>query len=524
VALIDQGNGWRLTNNGLPESFIQPPDTLTPRSPANWLSMLPVLLRPEIRHMVIIGLGAGMTVSAVPSTLESIDVIELEPEVVAANRAVPDRAGGDPLADPRIALRLGDARGALTLSERRYDAIVSQPSHPWTSGASHLYTREFFQLAHSRLTPEGVFVQWIGAAFVDPERLRSLLAALTGVFRCVEVYRPVAQALVMVASDTPFDVAKSAERALAAAGADFEDEGIHRVEDVVAALAFDADTSREFADGTPPNSDDWNRLAMSERPAGRGRSTWVAEVFAPRDPLPAFADRLDLAVLARRLHTEGYGARGRRLAQQLDGPRRGLVLGWLAVDTQRPDRARQHFAAALDADPALRDAAIGLALVDPAADLSDLPDSAQAVIRALRDPEGLKLARANEERLAQWRPGDLLYPEAAELRVRWRLELGGEAELREAYQILAPLIERAVLPRYLLYRARVAARLGDPRVAWISLQALSTSDRASPPVAAEAVALAMELGAPAESKVVQRLQRAMSGRPNPAPAGTPAQS
>jgi hypothetical protein len=147
------------------------------------------------------------------------------------------------------------------------------------------------------------------------------------------------------------------------------------------------------------------------------------------------------------------------------------------------------------------------------------------VLRARREPEGLELARANDERLAQWRPGDLLHPEAAELRVRWRLALGGEAELREAHQILAPLIERAVLPRYLLYRAQVAARLGDPRVAWISLQALSTSDRASPPVAAEAVALAMELGVPPDSKVVQRLQRAMGGgRPIPAPAASPAQS
>ena len=33
-----------------------------------------------------------------------------------------------------------DARNALALSARRYDIIVSQPSHPWPAGASHLYT------------------------------------------------------------------------------------------------------------------------------------------------------------------------------------------------------------------------------------------------------------------------------------------------------------------------------------------------------------------------------------------------
>ena len=32
-----------------------------------------------------------------------------------------------------------------------YGAIVSQPSHPWTAGASHLYTRDFFQQVRERL-------------------------------------------------------------------------------------------------------------------------------------------------------------------------------------------------------------------------------------------------------------------------------------------------------------------------------------------------------------------------------------
>ena len=49
----------------------------------------------------------------------------------------------------------------MNLSDARYDAIVSQPSHPWTSGASHLYTREFFELVRSKLEPGAIFIQWI---------------------------------------------------------------------------------------------------------------------------------------------------------------------------------------------------------------------------------------------------------------------------------------------------------------------------------------------------------------------------
>ena len=111
----------------------------------------------------------------------------------------------NPLGDPRVNIILNDARGALRLTNRRYDAIVSQPSHPWTAGASHLYTREFMQLAHDHLTPDGVFVQWMNVIFMDEDLLRSLTATLLSVFREVRVYRPDPNTVVFLASDQPLE-------------------------------------------------------------------------------------------------------------------------------------------------------------------------------------------------------------------------------------------------------------------------------------------------------------------------------
>ena len=68
----------------------------------------------------------------------------------------------------RVNIVTNDARNALYLTSKQYDVIVSQPSHPWTAGASHLYTSEFVGLAKSRLTQAGgVYVQWINSLFVD---------------------------------------------------------------------------------------------------------------------------------------------------------------------------------------------------------------------------------------------------------------------------------------------------------------------------------------------------------------------
>ncbi|MCP4907158.1 MAG: hypothetical protein GY910_19455, partial [bacterium] len=202
VTVVQNRRGWRLLTNGLPESGIDRPEVprIRPNETA-WLSLLPTAARPETDEMLIIGLGGARTLEAAASSVSSIDVIELEEEVVIANRLVPRPI--DPLSNPRVSLRLGDARGAMHLTDKVYDAIVSQPSHPWTSGASHLYTREFFELTKSKLEPGGVFIQWIGQGFVDVPLFGSLMAAMSDVFAYVYVYRPVPAALVFMASNEP---------------------------------------------------------------------------------------------------------------------------------------------------------------------------------------------------------------------------------------------------------------------------------------------------------------------------------
>ena len=97
------GRQWRLTSNGLPESAIEGPGSRPSRyAVAHWLSLLAVAARPEARSMMIVGLGAGKTAENVPPSIETIDVVELEPEIVHANRALAGRRGRDPLADPRV--------------------------------------------------------------------------------------------------------------------------------------------------------------------------------------------------------------------------------------------------------------------------------------------------------------------------------------------------------------------------------------------------------------------------------------
>jgi spermidine synthase len=67
--------------------------------------------------------------------------------------------------------------------------IVSEPSHPWVPGVANLFTQEFFELGRSRLSEQGIFVQWVQIYQLSTESLRSVLATYHKVFPHVLVFR-----------------------------------------------------------------------------------------------------------------------------------------------------------------------------------------------------------------------------------------------------------------------------------------------------------------------------------------------
>lgn len=105
---------------------------------------LPMLLAPEAKEVISIGHGSGITTGAIAThPLSKLVTLEIEPAVVEASRFF-DPFNGSVLEDPRVQIVVDDARNYLILSKERFDVIVSEPSHPWRSGSSKLFTEEFF--------------------------------------------------------------------------------------------------------------------------------------------------------------------------------------------------------------------------------------------------------------------------------------------------------------------------------------------------------------------------------------------
>ena len=508
----------QVSTNGLPESVIQergsPPDLY---QEARWLSLLPLLARPDVGRYLIIGLGGGRTLAAVPPSVREVDLIELEPEIVKANRRAVKLFGlPDPLDDPRLTLRIGDARGALLLTGKNYDAIISQPSHPWTSGASHLYTEEFFKLVEQRLTPGGVFVQWMGLAFVDGPLLRGLVGTLAGVFEHVTVLRPAGGAILFLSSNEKVDFLETADRAIARAPEDMASIGVHHVTDVVAAVRLEGEASRDYAAGHPIITDNHNHLASSGgRVASQGSAVFkqTGTELQLHDPLPRLSMGVDPGMLMRTLANGASGDRASFIRNSLEGEPRALAGGWLMVSRGRPVRAASIFEGVLDLNPSSKSAQLGLALARPETDRAgDLSPAERAVFSGMgfviaRDWERL---RELDPLLAEVEPGTLVFSEAARVRAKWRLHSGDPALAWEGVTIIDVLIARGRDPRDLLLRAQLAGAAAREEYAWATLAGLSRVlrwDSRSRQLAAQALRFASTLAEDEHSEWVLRKLR-----------------
>ena len=455
VLVLEEDGFLNLRTNGLPEASTNLRGAPPYQHNQHLLATVPVLARPDTRDMLIIGFGGGVAVEGVPPSVEAVDVVELEPKVIDANRILSEERQIDPLQDRRVQVFINDARSAMRLTSKRYDAIVSQPSHPWTAGASHLYTHEFMQLAKDRLNPGGVFLQWMNTQFVTESLLRSLCATILDVYEYVRVYQWTTEVLFFLGSDEPLNV----ELDLSTTGRPLIDDRIHylekgvgSVEDVLTALMMDEANIQRFAAGAPLLTDDFNRMATESAVAMEREETLafgeLIELSLPYDPrLQAgswvhrnFPVDLNFGYISERLERGGYKRHAVELAEtleELNSPESLLLIGMGLNRQGEALESQRVLLSALLADP--QDNQARFALLRPWLNRLEQPDTpgyvtdiasrlsgSQAAVvegwRAAAQQNWQRLVELDPE-LAGTRPTDQWYLESVKLRADWRIKV-----------------------------------------------------------------------------------------------------
>ena len=166
--------------------------------------MIGAILHPNPRHAMVIGLGTGSTagwLGAVPG-MERVDVVELEPAVLRVAAAC-SAVNQDVLHNPKVQIRIGDAREVLLASRSRYDIIFSEPSNPYRAGIASLFTEEFYRASAQRLNGDGMFLQWVQAYDVDAQTIRTIYATISSVFPFVDTWHTDTGDLLLAASKQP---------------------------------------------------------------------------------------------------------------------------------------------------------------------------------------------------------------------------------------------------------------------------------------------------------------------------------
>lgn len=157
---------------------------------------------PQARTAAIIGQGSGMSSHLMLGSprLQELVTIEIEPQMIAGSRVFYpfNRRSFD---DSRSRIVIDDAKSYFASEQRQYDVIISEPSNPWVSGVSGLFTTEFYQRIRGYLTPEGVFGQWLHVYELDDALVLSVMAALHQNFKSYEVYQVSHGDMLIVASN-----------------------------------------------------------------------------------------------------------------------------------------------------------------------------------------------------------------------------------------------------------------------------------------------------------------------------------
>jgi len=217
----------------------------------------------DAKRVGVVGWGSGMTVGAVlKHPVERVDAFEIEPAVVEASRFF-EPENGKPMDDPRLELVLGDARRELRRGEGRYDLIINEPSNPWLTGVANLFTLDFFELAASRLTEDGVLCQWFHLYGMSEDSTRSLIATFRSVFPHVVAFKD--RDLILIGSRKPVSISVERLNQLYQSkeiGESLARAGLQYPSDVLVSMRLDSRGVEAFAKDAPLNTDDNMRLEL----------------------------------------------------------------------------------------------------------------------------------------------------------------------------------------------------------------------------------------------------------------------
>lgn len=288
VAVVTQGKGQKAFQRLYIQGVSNTGDAMPSLRYMRIQALLPLLIHNgEPRSTLVIGFGTGITAGALTRYpgLEHRVVAELLPAVV---KAAPLFKGNfNAAADPGVDVRLRDGRQELLRNAQRYDLITLEPPPPSAAGVVNLYSRDFYQLAASRLEQQGLVAQWLPLPTQNIDDSRSLVRSFLDVFPYATLWTSEFHEMLLVGSLQPIelDAAKISQRFQQDSVRDtLQDVGIGSASALLATWVTDRAGLERFAGNAQPVTDDQPRIEYAPWVRAREISRVLPALLDLRQP------------------------------------------------------------------------------------------------------------------------------------------------------------------------------------------------------------------------------------------------
>jgi predicted membrane-bound spermidine synthase len=290
VAVVTQGKGPKTFQRLYIQGVSNTGDAMPSLRYMRIQALLPLLIHNgEPRSALVIGFGTGITAGALTRYpgLEHRVVAELLPSVV---KAAPLFKGNfNAAADPTVDVRLRDGRQELLRSPQNYDLITLEPPPPSAAGVVNLYSRDFYQLAASRLEKKGLVAQWLPLPTQNIDDSRSLVRSFLDVFPYATLWTSEFHEMLLVGSLEPIelDAAKISQRfQQETVRSTMQDVGVGSAAALLATWVTDRAGLVRFAADALPVTDDQPRIEYAPWVRAKEISRVLPALLDLRQPIP----------------------------------------------------------------------------------------------------------------------------------------------------------------------------------------------------------------------------------------------
>ncbi len=298
IAVTDDGSLRMIRTNGKVDASVErnPERKSALDEPTMVLAAaLPIAMKPNAELVANIGFGSGLTTHTLLASpkIKELDSIEIERSMIEGAKLFQPR-NIRAYADPRSHIYIEDAKTFFASAGKRYDIIVSEPSNPWVSGVSTLFSEEFYGHVKRYLKDDGLLVQWVQAYEINPGLLSTIFQALGKHFGDYTVYRTGADLLVVATVKGPLPPLSAEVFNYPEFAADLRYLGYESLADLQALrMGGRAALHPLFTNtGFPPNSD-YFPILDQRAPRSRFRAETSEELGLIRDGLVPVLGLLD---------------------------------------------------------------------------------------------------------------------------------------------------------------------------------------------------------------------------------------